>query len=322
MILDEFDGIGVADNLRDSQKMVNAGVRNFIDNKALSGNVILGIDDDALKPGQTNDVWPGKVFNFEGGANISQAFKGIEIPDVGSSILELVFLFERYADEESNMPKIMQGDVAQKKKPDTLGEINILLQNAGKYMGQVMKNIDEGALEPVIEEFYEYNMQNPDYTGAKGDFQVQALGFSSYQGKVIRAKSLQNLLVILYSDPTGMLLKESKPRSILEELVKTLDLDPDQFLLSEEEEEKVEEEQRIAQEEEEAKLRELQDEETERVEEAKDNDLKREIIKDGIKDESDESKDIRKLDAEKSKESMKFLTSVVNDKKSSEGGKE
>jgi hypothetical protein len=119
-----------------------------------------------------------------------------------------------------------------------------------------------------------------------------------------------------------MLLKESKPRAILEELVKTLDLDPDQFLLSEEEEDKVEEEERIAREEEEAKLRQLQDEETERVEEAKDNDLKRDIIKDGIKDESDESKDIRKLDAEKSKESMKFLTSVVNDKKSSEGGKE
>jgi hypothetical protein len=162
-------------------------------------------------------------------------------------------------------------------------------------------------------------MQNPDYTGAKGDFQVQALGFSSYQGKVTRAKSLQDLLIILYSDPTGMLLKESKPRAILEELVKTLDLDPDQFLLSEEEEDKVEEEQRIAQEEEEEKLRQMQEEQIEIEEEAKDGELQRDIVLEGVKAEDDKEMEAMKIEADDRKESVKFLTSLAGGKKDTEG---
>jgi hypothetical protein len=129
------------------------------------------------------------------------------------------------------MPKIMQGATLDKRKPDTFSELNMLMQNAGKYIGGVIKNFDEGTLEPVCQDFYDYNMQDPDVKAGKGNFIAKATGFSSYQDRVIRLNKIMQALNIALSHE-GM-AQEVKLGEILKVVYESLDVDAMKVLKSE-----------------------------------------------------------------------------------------
>jgi hypothetical protein len=293
-MLDDIHGIGTARNVVDAQQIINGAYRNVIDNIALSGNVIIGLDSDSLAAGQSQNkkLYPGKQIRFKQGTDIRQAMGSITIQNVAGQLIELLGIAKQHSDEESMIPRIMQGDVAEKKKPDTLGEINLLFQNAGKYMGQVVKNIDEDYLEPIIEDIYDYNMMNPEFQQLQGDFTVHALGFNSFQSKVIKMQSLRQFLEILFVH--DLLIQEAKFRPILEEMGKALDLDPEQYLYSDEEKAQMQELQAAAQEEEfqrqlqlaQAQLETEAEVEVEKEDQIGDNELQRDLIKQDQKSEN------------------------------------
>ena len=57
-----FFGVGIAENMDDTQTLMNGFMRMAIDNAALSGNLIIEVDETNLVPGQDLSVYPGKVF--------------------------------------------------------------------------------------------------------------------------------------------------------------------------------------------------------------------------------------------------------------------
>ena len=233
MSLDESNGIGIADNIEQVQQVLNGMVRAFEDNKKLSANVILALKKRFLAK-QNNTFVPGQEIEIADECDDARkAIQQIIIQDVGESLLSGIALFERYADETSQMPKIMQGEVAEKKKPDTLGELNMLQQNAGKYLGGVIKNHDEGLIEPIITDFYQYNMDNPDQQKGRGNFIVQALGFSSFQNRVTRLEKIMTFLNLLLGDEE--LRTMGKVKELMREVAKALDLDPDDVVKTDEE---------------------------------------------------------------------------------------
>lgn len=233
--LDETSGTGVPKNLRPAQKVLNGAVRAFEDNKKLSANVI------AATKRQFIPEWDGKFtpgMELELSDDCDDARKAvyqIVIQDVGESLLSLINLMERYADETSQMPKIMQGSVADKRKPDTLGELQMLQSNSGKYLGGVIKNFDEGLIEPVTTDFYKYNMADPEIKRGKGNYIAHPLGFTSFQNQVVRLQKLmQGLNLVIGSE---ILAGETKFRELLEEIWKAFDIDPAQVMKSPEEKE-------------------------------------------------------------------------------------
>ena len=56
-----FFGVGIAENMDDTQTLMNGFMRMAIDNAALSGNLIIEVDETNLTPGQDLSVYPGKV---------------------------------------------------------------------------------------------------------------------------------------------------------------------------------------------------------------------------------------------------------------------
>ena len=54
-----FFGIGVAENMDDSQQIMNGHARMAIDNLALSGSLVFDVDETALVGGQSMEVYPG-----------------------------------------------------------------------------------------------------------------------------------------------------------------------------------------------------------------------------------------------------------------------
>ena len=225
--LDQNFGTGVADNLENSQKVLNGMKRAFEDNLRLSGDVLLAVKEELI--GAFNEIKPGQKIPVDPSVkSVRDAIEQFVIQNVGAQYIEGLYLEERYVDEASMLPKILQGAVADKKAPDTAFELNQLQTNAGKYMGGVIRNLDEGLIEPVIESFYEYIMQDPEYQGRKGDFTVEACGFTSFQDRVVRRNSMMQFLQMALQSPE--IAAETKLRGMIEEVAKSLDLDPDQLL--------------------------------------------------------------------------------------------
>ena len=83
-----FFGVGIAENMDDTQTLMNGFMRMAIDNAALSGNLIIEVDETNLVPGQDMSVYPGKVFRRQGGAP-GQAIFGTKFPNVAQENLQL-----------------------------------------------------------------------------------------------------------------------------------------------------------------------------------------------------------------------------------------
>lgn len=231
--LDDDHGTGVADNMKNTQLSINGAFRAFEDNKKLSGNVMTASQSDKIvdwdgtwKPGTNVEIAPEAK-------GASDAMQQIVIQDVGESLLSLIGILERYGDEDTHLPKILQGATHEKQKVDTLGEIEILQTNAGKYIGSVFKNFDNGMFEPITWRFYEYNMLDPDLEKGKGNYIAQPKGYEFFRDKVIRIHKILQALQLIVQNPN--IATEIRFKDLYNEVFKSLSIDPDKAWKTDEE---------------------------------------------------------------------------------------
>ena len=234
--LDSVGGTGVADNTEALDHIVNGAVQSFEDNKKLSGNVILALKERMLA-NPLKKLKPGTIVQLdETCADVRQAIQPVIIPDVGESLISLIQLAEKFNDDSSQIPKISQG--ISTRTPQTAFEISIQNEQAGKYMGSVVKNFDEGLIEPEITDIYKYNMADPDLHSGKGDYVVHAQGFAAFQNRVERMQALSQYLSIIMQNEK--FARTAKFREINEQIARGLDLDAADLMISREEEEQIE----------------------------------------------------------------------------------
>jgi len=98
-----FFGVGIAENMDDTQTLMNGFMRMAIDNSALSGNLIIEVDETNLVPGQDLSVYPGKVFRRQGGAP-GQGIFGTKFPNVAQENMQLFDKARVLADESTGFP--------------------------------------------------------------------------------------------------------------------------------------------------------------------------------------------------------------------------
>lgn len=237
--IDGIGGVGVADNAEDMQLAINGAMRAFEDNKKLSGNLVGGIKPELFEEDVTG-VKPGMLLHLTAECeNVNQGLMFAQIPDVGETLISMIHLTQQYADMNTMIPKVQQG--IETKGKLTAFEISQLLEKAGKYLGSVIRNFDEMLIEPMIQEFYRYNMEDTGVTRGKGDYLVKAMGFTSFQNKVERITKMQQMLTLALSTPE--LAAETNIRWYLEELLNALDIDPKQALKSDEQKQREAEQQ-------------------------------------------------------------------------------
>jgi len=233
-VLDDTAGRGLGDNLQYDQQLLNGIGRAISDNLKLSGNVILATIPGAYSDTEDGVMEPGK--HFELAADVEDVNKAIQqfvIQDITAGLFTFFSLIQALSDENSNVPKLITGISPPGQGGNTAFEFDQKLQQAGKYLGAVIRNVDEGQTEPIVEAFYNFNMMKPGDETAKGDFTINATGFSSFQNRIIRNLNLQKVLQIVLSNPA--LLMETKLRPHLEEIYESLDLDTNQFLKTDQE---------------------------------------------------------------------------------------
>jgi hypothetical protein len=228
---DNFDGqggIGIADNTEDVQMMRNGILRLFFDNKALSANVQLAVKRELLMK-KLGEFKPGQLIDIaEDCQDVRQALQQVIVQDVGETLISALQVTDQWAEDDSMVPKIQQG--AGSGGRETAYELSTRLEKSGKYLAQVMRNYDDGLVEPISQWFYDWNMDDPATEG-KGSWEVIATGFTSFQDRVNKLSAIRELLQAAGMVEPGQI----KLIEIFKELAKMSDVDPDQFIVTEEE---------------------------------------------------------------------------------------
>ena len=225
--IDGLGAIGVADNIQDLQTALNGAARAFEDNKRLAGDVILALKERLLANKLTK-IRPGLRLQLAEECNDArQAVQQLVIKDVADGWLPLMAKIEQYADELSLIPKISQG--ISTKDAQTAYEISVQTERAGKYLGAIIKNFDKFWIEPFMTDLYESNMRDPEAPVPKNPYTVKALGFSSFQDRMVRLTKLQQFFGLATGSPE--ILKAVNMDWLITELAKAFDLDPDQLLV-------------------------------------------------------------------------------------------
>ena len=190
-----FFGVGLAENMSDTQSLMNGFMRMAVDNAVLSGNLVFEIDETNLVPGQDLSVYPGKVFRRQGGAP-GQALFGTKYPNVSSENMMMFDKARQIADDATGIPSYSHGQTGVQGTGRTAAGISMLMGAAQLSIKSVVKNIDDYLLQPLGEAFYAFNMQFNFDPDAKGDLEVKARGTESLMKNEVRSQRLLQLLQI------------------------------------------------------------------------------------------------------------------------------
>jgi len=218
-----FFGIGLAENIDDTQTLMNGFMRMAVDNAVLSGNLLVEVDETNLVPGQDLALYPGKVFRRQGGAP-GQAIFGTKYPNVSSENMMMFDKARQLADESTGFPSFAHGQTGVAGVGRTASGISMLMNAASGSIKNVIKNVDDYLLRPLGEGLFRFNMQFDFDPDIKGDLEVKARGTESLMANEVRSQRLMQFLQIS-SSPT--LAPFAKFPYIIREIAKAMDLDPD-----------------------------------------------------------------------------------------------
>ena len=221
-----FFGVGVAENMDDTQTLMNGFMRMAVDNAVLSGNLVFEVDENNLTPGQDLKIFPGKVFRRQGGAP-GQAIFGTKFPNVTAETMALFDKARVLADESTGFPSYAHGQTDVQNVGRTASGISMLMDAAQSGIRTVVKNIDDYLLGPIGKAFFAFNMQFDFDADIKGDLEVVARGTESLMANEVRSQRLMQFLGVV-SNP--VLAPFAKMDVIVREIAKSLDLDPEKVV--------------------------------------------------------------------------------------------
>ena len=222
-----FFGIGVAENMDDSQKIMNGHARMAIDNLALSGSLVFDVDETALVGGQSMEIYPGKVFRRQAGVP-GQAINGLKFPNTSTENMMMFDRFRQLADEQTGIPSYSHGQTGVQSMTRTASGMAMLLGAASLNIKTVIKNLDDFLLKPLGEAYFQWNMQFLESKlYVEGDLEIKATGTSSLMQKEVRSQRLTMFMQTAANPAIAPFIKMNK---LISELAYSLDLDPEELL--------------------------------------------------------------------------------------------
>jgi len=217
-------GVGLAENMQDSQDLMNGFMRMAVDNGVMSGSLVFEMDETVLVSGQDKTFYPGKIF-YKNGGTPGQSIFSHQFPNVTDANMKMFDKAREIADESTGIPSITHGN--SQISPGlgrTASGISMLMGAATGSIRTVVKNLDDYLLQPLGEALFAWNMQFDYDPAIKGDLEVISRGTESLMRNEVRS---QRLTTFLQAVSNPQLAPFAKFPYIVREIAKSLDLDPD-----------------------------------------------------------------------------------------------
>lgn len=222
-------GTGVPRMMRDSQMTMNAGVRIFIDNMAISSGPQVEVNTDLLAAGEDpTKLYPWRVWLREGG-DAQQPMVRFYQPQNNAAILgSVIELFRRFADETTSLPSYTHGQQTSSLNATATG-MSMLMGAANVNLKSVVKNIDDFLIEPAVEALYDWNMEFNDDPTIKGDLKVKARGSTALIQKEVQSQRILQFLSLTANPVLGQMVDLPV---LLKDAAKAMDLDAERVVLA------------------------------------------------------------------------------------------
>lgn len=233
----KWTGIGVSRQIRTPQRMLNAAVRNMMDNAGISAGPQILVRLGVVNPADgSSRITPRKVWYIDAEATIKDVKEAFGVFHIESRQEELMRIIEfslKIAEDVTGLPLLMQGQMG--KAPDTLGGMQMLTNNANAVLRRLAKNFDDRITEPHVRRYYVWLMQYGD-DSEKGDCQIKARGSTALVERDIQNQAVVQMGPIV-KDPTFGI----NPKKWFAAYCRSQRLDPKDFQYTEEEQRKIDE---------------------------------------------------------------------------------
>ena len=186
-------GFGVPHIGRSAQRIINTSWRMMLDNASVSTGPQIGINKRWVEPQDGSwDIKPWKIWQVkEAGRSVSDAISTFEFNNHQGELSNIYSLARTFLDEETGLPMLAQGQ--QGTASPTMGGMSMLMNSANTVRRRQVKDFDDNITVPLIERFYDWNMQFNPKPEIKGDMCVKALGSSSL---LVKETQAQNLMLV------------------------------------------------------------------------------------------------------------------------------
>jgi len=227
-------GVGAGEQVSMPQRMVNAATRALLNNAGLSSGLQIVVDRMKIVPADGKwTITPNKLWYTADGEtveDVAKAFKGIEFPNATDALMAIIQYAFKLAEEATNIPLISQGQTGE-TTPQTFGATELQNNNANTFLRSQGYSWDDFVTEPMIDDFYEYLLLDPDVPeDEKGDFQINARGSIAMVEKAIQEVFYINLLGVSKDPAYGV-----DPKKVMEEILTGKRIDASKVKYTEEE---------------------------------------------------------------------------------------
>ena len=227
-----FWGTGVPRMMRDSQATMNAATRIYLDNVALSSGPMVEVNTDIMASGEDpTELYPWRVFLREGGDGNQPMVRFYQPQSNSPALVSVIELFRRFADETTALPSYTHGQTQSSLNRTATG-ISILMSNANIVLKSVIKNIDDFLTQPMIRSLYDWNMTWNQDKNVKSDMRIIAKGSTALIQKEVQSQRLLQFLSLINNPIDAQMVDREK---LLTDIAKSLDIDPDEVIKSQEE---------------------------------------------------------------------------------------
>lgn len=220
-----FFGIGIAENMSDTQLLMNGFMRLAVDNGILSSNVIFEVNENQLAPGQDFQLHPGKIFRTNG--QVGQSIFATKFPNVTQECMLLFDKARQLADEATGIPSYSHGMTGVMGVGRTASGMSMLMGAAKENTKSVIRNIDDYLLMPLGKALFAFNMQFNFDKEFIGDLDVSAMGTESLMRNEIRSQKLLQFAQMT-NNPTD--IPWVKRDYLIRELADSMDLDSEKLV--------------------------------------------------------------------------------------------
>ncbi len=186
-------GRGIPRIMRGEQESVNAAWRMKHDNAGLSVCPQIVMKSNAVTPADGDyHMKPKKLWYVaDETQNVNNVFSLFPIDSHQAELDNLLQFGIKFADDVTQLPIIMQGDAPVQQ---TAQGMALLYNSSTVVLRRTVKFYDDGVSEPLIERFYEWNMQFNDREDIKGDFRALARGSSTLLDKEQQGQALDTAM--------------------------------------------------------------------------------------------------------------------------------
>ena len=201
-------GVGIAEQIRTPQRVVNATWRRLLTNGGLSAGSQVVMDGEAVEPADGRlQITPDKLWFLRKDAGVDDVRKVFGVfnwPQATQQLLTIIEAAYRMAEEHTSVPLITQGQ-SGKTTPDTFGGQQLQDNNANQLLRDVGAALNDGITSPMLEQFYEWLLLDPDVPeDEKGDFKVNTSGALAIIEKALNDQAIVNMYPMLGDPEMGL----------------------------------------------------------------------------------------------------------------------